>query len=79
MGGAADVLGELLIAARFGYGFSERELLSDTGDNGFGFFQFAIGLLQNNKISLSALYTRPLESRYRPFSPKLMVNFAAIR
>jgi hypothetical protein len=79
MGDAADVLGELLLAARLGYAFSERELLSGTGDEGFGFFQFAVGLLQNNKISLSALYTQPLEGRYKPFAPRLMVNFAAIR
>ncbi len=79
VGDAADLLGELLIAARAGYAASEKELLSDTGDNGFGFFQLAVGLLQNNRVSLSALYTLPLEERYRRFAPKLTVNFAAVR
>jgi hypothetical protein len=79
IGAAADLLGELLLAGRLGYAISEEELLTATGDKGFGYFQFAIGLLQNNKISLSALYTLPFEDRYKPFTPKLTVNFAAIR
>jgi hypothetical protein len=78
-GAVADLLGELLVAGRLGYAISEEELLTATGDKGFGYFQLAIGLLQNNKISLSALYTLPFEDRYKPFTPKLTVNFAAIR
>jgi hypothetical protein len=76
---AAGILGSLVGAVRFGYAFSESELLNGTGDKGFPFAQFAVGLLQSGKISLSALYTYPLEQRYRAFAPKLTVNFAAVR
>jgi hypothetical protein len=79
LGAAGDLLGELLLAARLGYAWSEDELLTASGDQAFGYLQGAIGLLQNNRISLSVLYTIPFESRYRPFVPKLTVNLAAIR
>ena len=79
IGTVADLLGELLLAARLGYAISEKELLTATGDKGFGYIQIAVGLLQNNKISLSALYTHPFEERYRRFSPKLTLNLAAVR
>jgi hypothetical protein len=53
--------------------------LTTAGDKSFPFAQFVVGLLQNGKISLSVLYTHPFEGQYRPFAPKLTVNFAAVR
>jgi hypothetical protein len=76
---AASILGQVLVGARMGYAFSQDELLTATGDKGFPFAQLVFGLLQNDKISLSVLYTYPFEKRYREFSPKLTANFAAVR
>lgn len=79
LGLASRVLGELLLGGRLGYAFSEAELLSGTRDKGFPFLQAVFGLLQNDKISLSFLYTYALEQRYRGLAPKLTANFAAVR
>lgn len=78
-GESAGLLGSLALAGRIGYAFSENELLGGTNDKGFPFAQVAVGLLQNGKVSLSALVTWPLEDKYRPFAPKLVLNLAAIR
>jgi hypothetical protein len=78
-GEAAGILGQVILGGRIGYAFSEAELLSGTGDKGFPFAQFVFGLLQNDKISLSLLYTHPFEQRYRGLAPKLTANFAAVR
>jgi hypothetical protein len=78
-GQTAGLLGELIAGARIGYAFSEKELLSDTDDRGFPFAQLAIGLRQSGKVNLSALVTWPMEQKYQPFSPKLVVNFSALR
>jgi hypothetical protein len=78
-GKSAGILGEVLLGGRIGYAFSEAELLSGTGDKGFPFTQVVFGLLQNNKVSLSFLYTYAFEERYRAFAPKLTANFAAVR
>jgi hypothetical protein len=76
---SADELGQVVAAARVGYAFSESELLVDSDDKGFGFAQLALGLVQKGAMSLSVLITWSLEDRYDPFTPKLVVNFAAIR
>lgn len=78
-GEAAEILGQVILGGRIGYAFSEAELLSGTRDKGFPFAQFVFGLLQNDKISLSLLYTYAFEQRYRGFAPKLTANFAAVR
>ena len=76
---SSAVLGEVILGGRFGYALSEAELIRGTGDKGFPFAQFVFGLLQNDKISLSLLYTHAFEERYRGFAPKLTANFAAVR
>jgi hypothetical protein len=76
---SSAVLGEVILGGRIGYALSEAELLGGTGDKGFPFAQFVFGLLQNDKISLSLLYTYAFEERYRGFAPKLTANFAAVR
>jgi hypothetical protein len=78
-GKVAGILGEVVLGGRIGYAFSEGELLTGTGDKGFPFTQLVFGLLQNNKVSLSLLYTHVFEGRYRPYTPKLTANFAAVR
>jgi hypothetical protein len=76
---SAGILGQLVAGGRLGYAFSDSELLRGTGDQSFPFAQFAIGLIQNGSIGLSALLTWPLDGLYEDFAPRLVVNFAAIR
>jgi hypothetical protein len=78
-GEAAGILGQVILGGRIGFAYSEAELLRATRDKGFPFAQLLFGLLQNDKISLSLLYTYPFEERYRGFAPKLTANFAAVR
>ncbi len=76
---AASLLGDLIIGGRVGYAFGESRLVSTTKDRGLPFAQLAVGLRQNANITLSALITWPLDSRFRDLTPKLIVNFSAIR
>ena len=76
---AAGLLGDLILAGRVGYAFSEDPLVSTSDKKGVQYAQLAIGLRQNSNITLSALVTWALSDAFKPLTPRLIVNFAAIR
>jgi hypothetical protein len=76
----ADVQGELIIGLRAGLGFSEDELIPNTGRKKLPFAQLGIGLRQSGRLGLSLLYTYLGNNTvFRPFYPKFLVNFSALR
>ena len=80
LGSGADVQGELVIGVRGGIGFSEDELLPGTGRKTLPFAQLGVGLRQSGRLGLSVLYTYLGDNTvFRPFYPKFIVNFSALR
>jgi hypothetical protein len=76
---AASLLGDLIVGGRVGYAFGEEQLVSTTKSRGIPYAQLAVGLRQNANITLSALITWSLDDSFRDLTPKLIVNFAAVR
>jgi hypothetical protein len=78
--GGADVNGELIIGLRGGLAASEHEFIPGTGDHWLPFGQLGIGLRQSGTLGLSLLYTLVgNKSVFRPYYPKFLVNFTALR
>lgn len=75
----ASLLGDLILGGRVGYAFSESPIVSTADAKGLPYAQLAVGLRQNADISLSALVTWALADEMKNLSPKLIVNFAAVR
>jgi hypothetical protein len=80
LGAGADVNGELVIGVRGGFGFSEDELIPNSGRSTLPFGQLGIGLRQGGTLGLSLLYTYLGNNTvFRPYYPKFLVNFTALR
>ena len=78
--GGADVNGELILGLRGGLGLSEDELIAGTNRHSLPFAQLGVGLRQGGTLGLSLLYTYVGHNTlFRPFYPKFLVNFSALR
>lgn len=75
----ASQLGDLYLAVRVGPAISERPILLGSGHKSFLFGQLGIGLRQGNSVGLSALLTWLNRPEMREITPRLIVNFSAIR
>ena len=70
-------LGDLVLGARIGAGFSGEGLIEKKGKT-ILFGQLATGLIQNNKLSLSILLSM-VPKKYKEYMPSVQVNLSAIR
>jgi hypothetical protein len=78
--GGADVNGELIIGLRGGLALSEDELIASTKRHRLPFAQLGVGLRQSGTLGLSLLYTYLGHNTvFRPYYPKFLVNFTALR
>jgi hypothetical protein len=71
--------GDLVLATRAGYSFSEDALTSIVSRKDVAYGQLGVGLRQNGSLSISALITWLPDSRFREFIPRLIFNFSAVR
>jgi hypothetical protein len=75
----ASQLGDLYFAVRAGPAMSERPILLGSREKTFWFGQLGIGLRQGNSVGLSALLTWLSRDEMQAITPRLIVNFSAIR
>lgn len=75
----ASQLGDLYFAVRAGPAMSERPILLGSREKTFWFGQIGIGLRQGNSVGLSALLTWLSREEMQEITPRLIVNFSAIR
>jgi hypothetical protein len=73
-----DLLGQVLIGARIGVAYAENAY-APSGRKHTAFIQASTGLRQGKKIGLSVLITYPFDRDTRGLTPRLVVNFSAIR
>ncbi|MCU0636368.1 MAG: hypothetical protein MUE41_15985 [Gemmatimonadaceae bacterium] len=78
--GDADLLADLVTTVRLGVAAMDGRILSTAGDRALGFVQVGVGLRQSGGLGLSVLYTRTNNrDQYRPYAPRFLVNFSAMR
>ena len=73
----SNALGDLVLGARVGFGYSGEGLIEQKGKT-MVFGQLATGLIQNNKLSLSVLLSM-VPKKYKEYMPSVQVNLSAIR
>ena len=80
---ARTALGELLLGAHAGWGWSESRLVASEPGEVLGYWQLAVGFRRgsDNNLGLSVLYTGVSGGRgnFRQLVPRLIVNFVAFR